>query len=220
MRRKKGPKQGEREGPIFVARFSLFRRSLGPPNSRCSGPPNIPYLDIVLVVWYDARMEKNEVISAKNFDIPEVLRLLERGYNVYEVCQKLGYDRASLVAFIKSDETLFAAATDARRQGADALVATYKDMLMREIQMATGADTDPRVRVSLIKELGAHIRWEAQSVHSGTYATKVINEHAGGIEHKTSVKLSPEQVQAMAEEVLAQARGHDFTDPRAKTSTH
>jgi len=145
----------------------------------------------------------------------KALHLLRNGYNVYEVAVKLTVDREVLVEYFKSDPELMEKATQARREGADALVATYKDLVMREIRLAN----DNRDRISLIKELGAHIRWEAQSVHSGTYATKVINEHAGTLEHKYNVRLTPEQMNAMAEEVLASEQGHDFADPRTKNNS-
>ena len=156
---------------------------------------------------------KEGTLISNVFDISEVFRLLERGYNIYEVCQKLNYNRHELIAIIKSSPELLERATEARRQGADALVATYKDTLMKELAVAS----DSKDRIALIKELGTHIRWEAQSVHAGTYATKLIQEHVGELKHKHNVKLTPEQLKAMAEEVLALG-GTDFSDPRKEPS--
>lgn len=156
-----------------------------------------------------------ELIPASEFNIEEAIRLLSRGFNVYEVCLKLQYDRERFVRYIKADDKLIERVTEARRQGADALVATYKDQLMREIKLAD----DPKDRISLLKELGTHIRWEATAVHQGTYANKIVQEHIGELNHKHNVKLTPEQIKAMAEEVLATG-GSDFTDPRNTAQTH
>lgn len=152
---------------------------------------------------------EGQLVLHSGFDMEEVFRLMAKGYNVYEVCQKLQYDRHFLIQYVKTDPLLMERATEARRQGADALVSTYKDLLMGEIRIAD----DQRDRISLIRELGTHIRWEATAVHQGTYATKVIQEHIGELKHKHNVTLTPEQIRAMAEEVLATG-GEDFSDPR------
>lgn len=160
--------------------------------------------------------QKQELILATDFDMDEVMRLLSRGFNIYEICVKFSYSRHALVEAIKADPKLIDRATEARRQGADALVATYKDMLMQEIKMAD----DSKDRISLIKELGTHIRWEATAVHQGTYANKLIQEHVGELKHKHNVVLTPAQMRAMAEEVLSTG-GTDFTDDRERAgSTH
>ena len=59
----------------------------------------------------------------------KALHLLRNGYNVYEVAVKLTVDREVLVEYFKSDPDLMEKATQARREGADALVATYKDLV-------------------------------------------------------------------------------------------
>jgi len=130
--------------------------------------------------------------------IEEAIKLFERGYNLYEVCQKLSLLREDFAAWVKQDPARIERVTEARRQGADCLVSTYKDMLMKEYKTCD----DQRDRISLLREMGNHIRWEASAVHTGTYAQKNTLDIKGKVEHEFA-PLSDAQIQEMAREVLA-----------------
>lgn len=145
-------------------------------------------------------MADQQLIVASDFAsaMEEAVKLFERGYNLFEVCQKLGLVREDFAAWVKDDTKRLERITEARRQGADCLVSTYKDLLMKEYKSCD----DPRDRISILKEIGNHIRWEAQAVHSGTYSPKQTVEHKGKLTTE-QVVLTEAQVMEMAKEVLA-----------------
>jgi hypothetical protein len=150
----------------------------------------------------------SEVILHGDFDLDKAIGMFEKGANLYDVCKALDYNREGFAAWVKADPTKLQRVTEARREGADCLVTTYKDMLLKELKVAE----DPRDRISLIREIGTHIRWEAQAVHSGTYAPRSITEHTGKLALRNEIQLSDEQIREMAAEVLATA-GDSFGKP-------
>lgn len=134
-----------------------------------------------------------------SFDLDAAVLLFEVGMNVYDVCQRLNYNREAFVGWVKADEKRMERVTESRRQGADSLVSDYKTKLMQEFNVCE----DQRDRISILKEIGTHIRWEAAAVHSGTYAPRTVTELAGKLKLTHDITLTPEQIREMAKEVLA-----------------